>query len=640
MDLHVPLSIANEVFAASPEDAYLKSALEKNQYRRKVILDGLRLQRHSVKVLRKLAKDEDRPWVNDLMFLYASLSGDKPPTFTDMHDLKDGIQQLMSSKRIKNYVFRRGAFKSVLPFLLTDLKFSEDARYNSVKIPSVSFKLLWSTSSASSANERTFDFSPHTLANVLTALGVNYVEKHEKVRRLQETYSILINVTASTPVSVEDFLHHYELFVETQELIDLYQKQVDRFLKFLPSYGKQFRVRGSSLDNRSMLIEGRPSRAILTTIPQVVVEEHDGSDTGSRQSSIRPSRKSGRRAFSGYYESDYSDFSFVGSTDSADDQNFTPEAVAHLSEIDVEDLMPAYTPDGESTELSVLVPLHPTLNIFHLELQAFFDIHVNNLVPYEYRKDMEQMLILPDNMKRLSRMLVATSHGEDAEDVIENKSQATIVACIGDPGLGKTLMAEVMAEACEKPLYKTQAAQLGLDPTSLEANLYRILRRAERWGAVVMIDEANAYIHERGHDIKQNAVVGVFLRLLEYFRGTLILTTNQTRDSLKDDSSFDIDDAILSRCQAVFKFELPDHDLSARLWKLQAELMKLELSEKMIQRLVARYRLSGRSIRNLLRLSSAWAHDLGENLAYKHFIDCEGRIPKTKSEKIICDPDD
>ncbi len=89
----------------------------------------------------------------------------------------------------------------------------------------------------------------------------------------------------------------------------------------------------------------------------------------------------------------------------------------------------------------------------------------------------------------------------------------------------------------------------------------------------------------------------------------------------------------------MFKFELPDHDLSARLWKLQAELMKLELSEKMIQRLVARYRLSGRSIRNLLRLSSAWANDLGEDLSYQHFIDCEGRIPKTKSEKIVCDPD-
>ncbi len=74
--------------------------------------------------------------------------------------------------------------------------------------------------------------------------------------------------------------------------------------------------------------------------------------------------------------------------------------------------------------------------------------------------------------------------------------------------------------------------------------------------------------------------------------------------------------------------------MSTQLWSLQAKLMKKELSDKLIQKLVKRYRLSGRSIRNLLRLSSAWAQPLGEPLSMKHFIDCESRIPKTKSEQI------
>lgn len=626
MNLHIPIDIANTVLQKSAEDQYLKLALERNPFKKKVIVDGLCLNRKSVRILSKLAQDEDRPWANDVAFLAASLSGSQAPTFTNMHDLKEGIALFLQSNLIKSYMFRRGAFKSVLPFLVTGLKSDNQVGYSRVQVPHVSFKLLWSTGGSKTVNERTFDFSPSGIGHILESMGIEYEEKVQTVKMGREQpYEVLINVTASKPVRVEDLFHYYELFVETKELHELYEKQIDRYMEFLPNYGKQFRVRGSSMGGRSMLIEGRPARCILTTIPQILIEESSDSSDDA------PRRRKARRV-SYFEEDDYGGSSFMGNSNSEDDVRFSPEAVAGLTSVTLEDLMVAYT--VEETEEQVLVPLHPTLNVFHLELQTFFDVHVNNIALYKYRTDMEEMLILPDNMKRLSRMLVSSSSNDDVMDVVENKSQATIVACIGDPGLGKTLMAEVMSESCQLPLYKIQAAQLGLDVSSLESNLYRILRRAERWGAVIMIDEANAYIHERGHDIHQNAIVGVFLRLLEYFSGILMLTTNQTRESLDDDTSFDIDDAILSRCQAVFKFELPDQEMSTQLWALQAKLMKKELSDKLIQKLVKRYRLSGRSIRNLLRLSSAWAQSLGEPLSMKHFIDCESRIPKTKSEQI------
>lgn len=39
---------------------------------------------------------------------------------------------------------------------------------------------------------------------------------------------------------------------------------------------------------------------------------------------------------------------------------------------------------------------------------------------------------------------------------------------------------------------------------------------AARWGAVVLIDEADVYLEERSmHDLSRNAMVAVFLRQLE-----------------------------------------------------------------------------------------------------------------------------
>ena len=76
---------------------------------------------------------------------------------------------------------------------------------------------------------------------------------------------------------------------------------------------------------------------------------------------------------------------------------------------------------------------------------------------------------------------------------------------------------------------------------AMEQALKDVLTRAQRWGAVMLIDEADVYIKRRDDDITMNAVVGVFLRVLEYFNGLLFLTTNRIDD---------IDEAIVSRCIA------------------------------------------------------------------------------------------
>jgi hypothetical protein len=54
--------------------------------------------------------------------------------------------------------------------------------------------------------------------------------------------------------------------------------------------------------------------------------------------------------------------------------------------------------------------------------------------------------------------------------------------------------------------------------------LREILEIASVWDAVVLIDEADIFLEKRTEeDIKRNALVGIFLRLLEYHQGVLFL---------------------------------------------------------------------------------------------------------------------
>lgn len=195
------------------------------------------------------------------------------------------------------------------------------------------------------------------------------------------------------------------------------------------------------------------------------------------------------------------------------------------------------------------IPVHPYMLMFHLELHHYLWVHADDMTPYAYQPDLRQKLVLPEEQTDLIDILTAEMDLL-MDDIVAGKSGGTTVLCAGPPGVGKTLTAEVYAEIVGRPLYRVHSGQLGLNVTAMESALKDALTRAQRWGAVMLIDEADVYIKRREDDMTMNAVVGVFLRVLEYFNGLLFLTTNRIDD---------IDEAIVSRCIALIVIRPAGH---------------------------------------------------------------------------------
>ena len=64
-------------------------------------------------------------------------------------------------------------------------------------------------------------------------------------------------------------------------------------------------------------------------------------------------------------------------------------------------------------------------------------------------------------------------------------------------------------------------------PSELERNLRLILGRTKTFRAVLLLDEADMFVEARTtQNLQRNALVSIFLRELEYYRGILFLTTN------------------------------------------------------------------------------------------------------------------
>jgi SpoVK/Ycf46/Vps4 family AAA+-type ATPase len=116
----------------------------------------------------------------------------------------------------------------------------------------------------------------------------------------------------------------------------------------------------------------------------------------------------------------------------------------------------------------------------------------------------------------------------------------------------------------------------------------------------MLIDEADVYIKRRDDNITMNAVVGVFLRVLEYFNGLLFLTTNRIDD---------IDEAIVSRCIALIRYHTPDTAARERIWGVMAAQFGLALDDATIAQLARRFATaSGRDIKGLSKLVAKYCH--------------------------------
>ncbi len=243
-----------------------------------------------------------------------------------------------------------------------------------------------------------------------------------------------------------------------------------------------------------------------------------------------------------------------------------------------------------------MVPFHPYMFAFDMGEHDDVWVHTDHCEEFVYM-DIADKLVLPEAHSHLVDAVTHEMGHVGTSDIIGDKGAGTPVLSIGKPGIGKTLMAEVVSHRMKRPLYKINAGYLlggeSNRVTNVEKALKEMLLRCERQKLIPLIDECDVLIATRRADnLTQAAIVAAFLRVLEYFNGLLFLTSN--RD--------DIDDAIISRMAAVIRFMLPDQAGRKRIWEIQNEAQGAKLPPKAISEL-SKLVCNGRDINRLLSLA-------------------------------------
>ncbi|MEM9190793.1 MAG: AAA family ATPase [Myxococcota bacterium] len=146
----------------------------------------------------------------------------------------------------------------------------------------------------------------------------------------------------------------------------------------------------------------------------------------------------------------------------------------------------------------------------------------------------------------------------------------------GTPGTGKTMGAQVIAQALDLDLYRISlAAVVSKYVGETAKNLQRVLHRAAEMDCVLLFDEADALFSRRteikdAQDRFANTNTNFLLQAIEAYRGIAVLSTNKKAN---------IDPAFIRRLRYVVDFPRPAPEHRRTLWtRLIRELAGEEAS--------------------------------------------------------------
>jgi Cdc6-like AAA superfamily ATPase len=284
--------------------------------------------------------------------------------------------------------------------------------------------------------------------------------------------------------------------------------------------------------------------------------------------------------------------------------------------------------DPPDDQFKYVVPL--MMKGFNLRRKKWLDLKVDQISDVQWNKRAFKSLVVESRTKDLIQALVSKQLSiERSTDLIEDKGNGLILLLHGGPGTGKTLTAESVAEIAEKPLYRVTCGDIGIKAEEVEKYLESVLHLGKIWGCVVLLDEADVFLEQRTlEDLARNALVSVFLRVLEYYDGILVLTSNRVGT---------FDEAFKSRIQLALHYADLEEYQRQQIWtnfidRLEGLEEDVDLSDLRdnVQRL-AKDEMNGRQIRNAITTARQFAEWKGEKLNYKHLeyvIEVSGRFDK------------
>ncbi|WP_370573518.1 AAA family ATPase [Methanomethylovorans sp.] len=186
----------------------------------------------------------------------------------------------------------------------------------------------------------------------------------------------------------------------------------------------------------------------------------------------------------------------------------------------------------------------------------------------------------------------------------------------GPSGTGKTMAAQIVANAVDLELYKIDLSNVVSKYIGeTEKNLEKIFDEAKTSNVILFFDEADALFGKRSeikdaHDRYANIEIAYLLQKMEEHAGTVILASNFRKN---------IDDAFLRRLHFTIEFPLPDERSREIIW-MTTFPAETPLGDDVDFGFLSKFKFTGGNIKNIALAASFLAAEGSDIVKMEHLI--------------------
>jgi SpoVK/Ycf46/Vps4 family AAA+-type ATPase len=300
-------------------------------------------------------------------------------------------------------------------------------------------------------------------------------------------------------------------------------------------------------------------------------------------------------------------------------------------------------------------PMPKTILIYHTERTSTeeeneSELNQNNndiINSYTPQWKLTDVFIGSNEMKQIQTALTIIKYGDTLyyqwglREVFP-RDRSIVLNFHGEPGTGKSMMAEAIAHELGKKVFKVNYSELeskyvGETPK----NIVEVFRRAQEEKAVLIFDEADSFLGKRLTTVNQSSDYGVnitrsvMLMEIEKYEGVVIFTTNLISN---------YDTAFYRRILASIRFPMPDINARSKIWETHLPA-KLPLAKEISPKLLGeKYEdISGADIKDMVLQAAVICLQEGReqicmkhfDLAYQYVIDRKSHDLEFKGAKVI-----
>jgi len=224
-------------------------------------------------------------------------------------------------------------------------------------------------------------------------------------------------------------------------------------------------------------------------------------------------------------------------------------------------------------------------------------------------------LILADNVQwQMEQAMLHAQYRLNTLPSLIGRQTGYRLLLSGLPGTGKSMGAEALATALNRPLVKLDLSTvLSKWLGETEKLLGQVFDVAEAAGAVLVLDEAESLLRQRNSGAGGGGGMGTgvayMLTRLDRYSGVLVATTNRIED---------LDEAFFRRFDDYVVLPIPDRPTRRFLWQKMLEIS--EDSEVDLDIIAANFPISGGLIRGASIRANAWSTGANKPLSTPYVL--------------------